>query len=242
MGLSWIAIGSHYASGVPNRGTLQHRKESPKGGRNGSYRAERDVDDRPDSLNTNDPTSARQQSVAEVPEEVITSLAREIVRQAGLQREVPEEILQVLAREIVEQAGLKRDPEIEALRQNMRDTGETFKHLNMISGAAAAGVVVIEGALGVEGSLAVVAHRALGLGALGLSVENSIAAVSLLFIGISFLLSLVGLLGTTLWLTRARELAVRRYPVNLSRWLVVLTNISLFSGVAVFVVNAISGL
>ena len=124
------------------------------------------MDDRPDSLNTNAPTSARQQSVGEVPEEVITSWAREIVRQAGLQREAPEEVLQVLAREIVEQAGLG-NPEIERLRQNMRDSRETFKHLSTLSGAAAAGVVVIVQALGLEGSFAVSLQRALGLGALG---------------------------------------------------------------------------
>ena len=199
----------------------------------------RDVDDRPDSLNTNAPTSARQQSVGEVPEEV-TSWAREIVRQAGLQREVPQQVLQVLAREIVEQAGLKRDPEIERLRQNMRDSGETFKHLSTLSGAGAAGVVVIVQAFGLECSFAVSLQRALGLGALGLSAENSIAIVALVFIGIAFLLSQVGLLGTTLWLTRADERAVRAYPVKVSRWLVVFANICLFGGIAVFAINTMS--
>jgi hypothetical protein len=198
------------------------------------------VDDRPDSLNTNAPTSARQQSVGEVPEEVITSWAREIVRQAGLQREVPEEVLQVLAREIVEQAGLKRDPEIERLRQNMRDSGETFKHLSTLSGAAAAGVVVIVRTLGLEGSFAVALQRALGLGAWGMSAENTIAVVALVFIGIAFLLSLGGLLGTTLWLTRADERAVHAYPVKVSRWLLVFANICLFGGIAVFAINAMS--
>jgi hypothetical protein len=158
------------------------------------------VDDSRDSLNTNDPTSARQQSVAEIPVEA----------------------LRVLAREIVEQAGLKRDPEIEGLRQNMRDTGDTFKHLSTLSGAAAAGVVVIVQTLGVEGALAVILHRAFGLGALGLSVEDSIAAVALGFIGIAFLLALLGLLGTTLWLTRANAQAVRAYPVKVSRLLMLM--------------------
>jgi hypothetical protein len=198
------------------------------------------VDDRPDSLNTNDPTSARQQSVGEVSEEAITSLAREIVRQAGLQREVPDDVLQVLAREIVDEGGFKRDPDIERLRQNMRDSGETFKHLSTLSGAAAAGVVVIVRTLGLEGTFAVALQRSLGLGALGLSAENGIAVLALVFIGIAFLLSLIGLLGTTLWLTRADEQAVRAYPVKVSRWLLVLANICLFGGIAVFAINAMS--
>jgi excisionase family DNA binding protein len=94
----------------------------------------------PDSLTANTTTSDSQQLVSRVPQEALTILAREIVREAGLQP----------------------DPHTAAMRARLQSYADTFRHLSTLSGATAVGVTVLGESLNLSGRSMVVALVTLG--------------------------------------------------------------------------------
>ena len=114
--------------------------------KDGSIEAEKVITERgptwmidPDSLTTNTPTSGSQQLDGRVPQEALTLLAREIVREAGLVSD-PE---QVAAEQAHQQF-------VEGGREHWKAQIDFFKHMATVSGAALVAVAALTNTLQLE--------------------------------------------------------------------------------------------
>jgi hypothetical protein len=165
------------------------------------YRAEKVVTERGptwmidrDSLTTNTPPNDSQQLVGRVPAEALTMLAREIVRESGLQR----------------------DPQTEARRDGLKTYVDALKHFGTLSGAAAVGVAAL--------------HKSLDLAVVG-------TVVSLVTLGLSFVIALAGVVFLTSFLADWDRF-VSQKSVRFGYWVTLASGVLLFAGVLGFMLNA----
>jgi hypothetical protein len=76
---------------------------------------------------------------------------------------VQQEALQELARQIVREAGLQRNPEAVRIREGIRAHLDTLKHTSTLAGAAVVAVLLLEGAWDVNDRLVAVTLGTVGV-------------------------------------------------------------------------------
>jgi hypothetical protein len=145
-----------------------------------------------DSLTTNALSSESQQLVGRVPQEALTILAREIVKEAGLARN-PEQ----------EAAEKRRQEFIEGVREYYKTQVDFFKHISTLSAATIVGFVAVAGAYLPRSELA----------------ERTLLGVRLyLFLLLSLAVLFAGLVAAALYLMRkSKRLArfsIRQFPAH----------------------------
>ena len=138
--------------------------------RAGMYEAEKVMTERGptwmidrNSLTTNAPTSARQQGVSGVPvvqQEALQELARQIVREAGLQAGEQQELRE--RREHAERVG-RYSRTLEGLRTTWNMQFEIAKHISTVSGVFLLGLGALVGVFSPDPSLLTLAGVASGL-------------------------------------------------------------------------------
>jgi len=128
-----------------------------------------------------------------------------------------EAAIQELARAIVREAGLQRDPEVKYRRENMRACLDSLKHTSTLAGATVVAVLLLQQTLALEVGLVV---------------------VTLAVVGLSFLLSLLGASGVSLWMA-LRDHQLSEYSPRKYWWVANICSILLFVGVFMFGATAL---
>jgi hypothetical protein len=128
---------------------------------------------------------------------------------------VPPEALQELARVIVRESGIQRDPQTAARRDAIQSYKDALENFGTLSGAAAVGVAAL--------------HKTLALDVTG-------TVVSLVTLGLSFVIALFGLLCLTAFLGKLDQVHPR-WSVRFGFWATTASGILLAAGVGSYLIN-----